>query len=110
MNTKHNNRNGGNVPPEGYSAEQIVAYELELGDLLARVERATTHYEVLGLDALATTGEVKLAYMRASALLNPSHYNLELPQPEELLPKIDSAFDKVSQAFAVLVNFKRRAE
>ncbi len=109
MNTNHNNNNR-NAPKKAYSPEQIMAYELELGDLLERAERATTHYEVLGLDALATTGEVKLAYMRASALLNPSYYSLELPQPKELLPKIDNAFAKVSQAFAVLVNFNRRAE
>jgi curved DNA-binding protein CbpA len=100
----------GTTPPKVYSPEQILAYHYELEDLLESVGGAATHYEVLGLDALATTGEVKLAYMRASALLNPSYYNLELPQPEELLPKIDSAFDKVSRAFAVLVNFKRRVE
>jgi curved DNA-binding protein CbpA len=99
-----------NTPPQTYSPEQLKAYQYELEDLLEDIGRATTHYEVLGLDALATTGEVKLAYMRESALLNPSYYKLNLPQPDHLLPRIDEAFDKVSQAFSVLVNFKRRSE
>lgn len=121
MTTKHNNdkfwgmaveskRMNKNGPAKTYSPEQVEAYQAELEELLEDIETATTHYEVLGLDALATTGEVKLAYMRQSALLNPSYYNLELPQPEQLLPNIDKAFDKVSQAFSVLVNFKRRSE
>jgi hypothetical protein len=97
-------------PPKMYSPEQIADYQAELEELLEDIERAATHYEVLGIDALATTGEVKLAYMRESALLNPSYYNLELPQPLALLPLIDKAFAKVSAAFSVLVNFKRRAE
>jgi curved DNA-binding protein CbpA len=99
-----------NAPPQTYSPEQVEAYQADLEELLEDIESADTHYQVLGLDALATTGEVKLAYMRQSALLNPSYYNLELPQPEQLLPTIDKAFDKVSQAFSVLVNFKRRSE
>jgi curved DNA-binding protein CbpA len=109
MDVEYNDMNR-NAPPKTYSPEQLEAYQYELEELLEDIERATTHYEVLGLDALATTGEVKLAYMRESALLNPSYYKLDLPQPEELLPKIDKAFDKVSQAFSVLVNFKRRTE
>jgi curved DNA-binding protein CbpA len=99
-----------NAPPKIYTPEQIADYQAELEELLEEIESASTHYEVLGIDALATTGEVKLAYMRESALLNPSYYNLDLPQPEALIPKIDGAFAKVSAAFSVLVNFKRRAE
>jgi curved DNA-binding protein CbpA len=109
MNVEHMNMDK-NAPLTTYSPEQMAAYQYELEELLEDIEHAATHYEVLGLDALATTGEVKLAYMRQSALLNPSYYNLELPQPEQLLPDIDKAFDKVSQAFSVLVNFKRRSD
>jgi curved DNA-binding protein CbpA len=93
-----------------YSEEQIAAYHAELAQLLDKIALAETHYDVLGVDALATTGEIKLAYTRASALLNPSYYDLELPQPEELLARIDSAFEKVAAAFSVLVNFSRRVE
>src|SRR5262249_38729369 len=68
------------------------------------------HYEVLNLDYLATTGEIKVAYMKAAALLNPALYNLNLPQPDDLLPQIDAAYEKVSVAFSVLVNFTRRIQ
>lgn len=109
MYTEHNDMDN-NAPPKIYTPEQIADYQAELEELLDDIENAATHYEVLGIDALATTGEVKLAYMRESALLNPSYYNLDLPQPLALLPRIDRAFAKVSAAFSVLVNFKRRAE
>jgi curved DNA-binding protein CbpA len=109
MDAEHNDMDN-NAPPKIYTPEQIADYQAELEELLEDIESAATHYEVLGIDALATTGEVKLAYMRESALLNPSYYNLDLPQPQALLPNIDRAFAKVSAAFSVLVNFKRRAE
>jgi hypothetical protein len=97
------------LEPE-YSIEEISAYFLELERLLNRVENATTLYQVLEVDSLATTNEIKLSYLRASALLNPSYYGLEVPRSDELLPKIDEAFEKVSRAFSVLVNFSKRVE
>ena len=93
-----------------YSVEEIEAYHHELERLVKGVKGAASHYESLGVDELATTGEVKLAYTRMAALLHPSFYNLHLPQPEELLPRIDLAFEKISSAYSVLVNFSRRAE
>jgi hypothetical protein len=48
--------------------------------------------------------------MRASALLNPSYYGLEIPRTDEILPRVDQAFEKVSKAFSVLVNFSKRIE
>ncbi len=96
--------------PQEYTWEQIDAYQRELSEFLERMELALTHYETLGLDYVATTGEIKLAYMKRVAMLNPALYNLNLPQPEDLLADIDAAFEKVSTAFSVLVNFKRRAE
>src|SRR5690242_15518997 len=93
-----------------YSTEELSAYNQELEAFLKQVEYAITHYEALGVDYLATTGEIKVAYMKHMALLHPTLYDLDLPQPEELLPRIDAAFEKVSTAFSVLVNFTRRAE
>ncbi|MEW6130610.1 MAG: PilZ domain-containing protein [Acidobacteriota bacterium] len=98
------------TPPKTYSPEQIRDYLSDLKELLDYIEESQTHYEVLDVDELATTGEIKIAYMRAAALLNPGQFNLELPQPEDLLPRIDEAFERVSLAFSVLVNFTRRAE
>ncbi len=98
------------APKQSYTDEQISDYLADLKDLLEFIEAAETHYEVLDVDELATTGEIKIAYMRATALLNPAQYQLDLPQPEEYLPRIDHAFEKISQAFSVLVNFTRRVE
>jgi len=100
----------GSYQEESYTPEDINIYYLELERLLERVERATTHYQVLEIDPLATSGEVKIAYLRATALLHPAYYNLELPQPDEMLPRIDNVFEKVSKAYSILVNFRRRVE
>ncbi|MBI3650344.1 MAG: DnaJ domain-containing protein [Acidobacteria bacterium] len=102
--------NSGEAIKRNYSSEQVAAFQRELRALLDQIAAAQTHYEVLGVDPLSTTGEIKLAYTRASALLNPAYYDLNLPQPAEWLFAIDSAFEKVSTAFSVLVNFSRRAE
>jgi curved DNA-binding protein CbpA len=64
----------------------------------------------LCLDRLAVTGEVKMAYLRAVALLHPSYFGAALTVPEGLVPRIDAAFEKVSRAFSVLVSFTRRVE
>lgn len=93
-----------------YSPVEIAAYHAELDELLDRIETGASHYDVLGIDELATTGEVKLAYTRVAALLHPSFYELDLPQPETALSRIDEAFEKISAAYAVLVNFNRRSE
>ncbi len=110
MNSTDIKDHSGAAPKPTYSDEQIRNYLADLKDLLEFIEVAETHYDVLDVDELATTGEIKIAYMRATALLNPSQYHLDLPQPEEFLLRIDEAFEKVSQAFSVLVNFTRRVE
>jgi len=93
-----------------YSAEEISAYYLELEQVLDRIERAVNHYQVLDLDRLATTGEIKLAYLRAVALLNPSQLGINVDVPDSLLARIDPSFDRVSRAYSTLVNFARRLE
>src|SRR5262244_188252 len=93
-----------------YSAEEISAYYLELEQVLDRIERAVNHYQVLDLDRLATTGEIKLAYLRAVALLNPSQLGINVDVPDTLLTRIDPSFERVSRAYSTLVNFARRIE
>ena len=95
---------------QDYSAEEINSYHLELEHLLDRVNDALTHYQVLGLDQLASGGEIKFAYLRAAALLNPSQFGLSLSIPDNSLDRVDQAFEKVSRAFAMLVSFHRRSE
>lgn len=93
-----------------YSTQQVSAYYLELEQLLECVENSFTHYQVLGLDRLTTTGEIKLAYLRAAALLNPSQFGLNLSIPDGSLLRVDEAFEKISRAFAMLVSFNRRSQ
>src|SRR5262249_28604372 len=83
---------------------------LELEQVLDRIERAVNHYQVLDLDRLATTGEIKLAYLRAVALLNPSQLGINVDVPDTLLTRIDPSFERVSRAYSTLVNFARRLE
>ncbi len=93
-----------------YAAEQLSAYYLELEGLLERVDNSLTHYQVLGVDRVASGGEIKCAYLRAAALLNPSQFNLGLSVPDALLDRADQTFERVSRAFATLVSFHRRSE
>ena len=93
-----------------YTAQQVSAYCLELDDLLARVESSSTHYQVLAVDRRATSGEIRSAYLRAAALLNPSQFGLNLPISDDSLGRVDQAFEKISRAFAMLVSFNRRSQ
>jgi curved DNA-binding protein CbpA len=96
-------------PPKP-TEKQLRAFFRELKQILDRVERATSHYQVLGLDRLAASGEIKMGYLRSVAFLHPSYFEIAVAIPASLMPQIDEAFEKVSQAFAVLVSFNRRVE
>ena len=98
------------ITPPAPTAAQQEAFFAELSELLNRIDTASTYYEVLGLDRLAATGEVKMAYLRIVAFLNPSYFDLGLALPASLMPRIDTAFERVSQAYSVLVSFQRRLE
>ncbi|HWP45319.1 MAG TPA: PilZ domain-containing protein, partial [Blastocatellia bacterium] len=78
--------------------------------LLDRVERAFTHYQVLGVERSATSEEIVHAYHRIISILHPSYYKVRAAVPDEMLVKVDRAFKKVSQAFSVLTSFKKRVE
>jgi curved DNA-binding protein CbpA len=93
-----------------YTPEEISAYYLEVEQVLGRIEQALNHYQILDLDRLATTGEIKLAYLRAVALLNPAQLGINLSVPENMLARIDPAFERISRAYSTLVNFARRME
>jgi len=97
------------APPKP-TDKQIRAFFRELKQLLDRIDRATNHYQVLAVDRLAATGEIKMAYLRAVAFLHPSYFEISVALPTSLIPQIDQAFEKISRAFAVLVSFNRRIE
>ena len=88
----------------------ISAYYLEIEYLLERIEGANTHYQTLGVERSASNEEVILAYQNAVTVLHPSYHKVRAAVPDEMLVRVDRAFKKVSQAFAVLTNSAQRGE
>jgi curved DNA-binding protein CbpA len=88
----------------------ISAHYLEIEYLLERVEGATTHYQTLGVERSANNEEVILAYQKAVTVLHPSYHKVRAAVPDEMLVRVDQAFKKVSQAFSVLTNSKKRRQ
>jgi hypothetical protein len=86
----------------------ISAYYLEIQYLLERVEAATTHYQTLGVERSATIEEVVLEYQKSVGILHPSYHKVRAAVPDEMLARVDLAFKKLSQAFSVLTNSKKR--
>jgi hypothetical protein len=91
------------------SHEQLSAYYLELERLLDRIERATTHYQLFGIERSATHEQVQLAYGQVISLLYPS-YGISAAVPVEMIGRMEKAFNNSTQAFKVLANFNRRLE
>ncbi len=86
----------------------ISAYYLEIDYLLDRVEGATTHYQTLGVERSASNEEIIGAYQNAVTVLHPSYYKVRAAVPDEMLVRVDKAFKKVSEAFSVLTDTKKR--
>lgn len=100
----------GHVKKNGNTGKLISAHYLEIEYLLARVEGSVTHYQTLGVERSATNEEVVLAYHQTIAVLHPSYHKVRASVPDELLVKIDEAFDKISQAFITLTDRHKRIE
>jgi PilZ domain-containing protein len=94
----------------GYSAEDLSAYYYELECLLVQIDRADTHYKVLGIDYLSTTGEITTAYVKAMILLDPAAYGLQSELAEAFGPRVAGAFERVSDAFRTLMDFDERVK
>jgi len=86
----------------------ISAYYLEIEYLLERIEGASTHYQTLGVERSADNEEVILAYQKAVTVLHPSYHKVRAAVPDDMLVRVDKAFKKVSEAFAVLTNSTQR--
>src|SRR5215471_4950933 len=88
----------------------ISAFYLEIEYLLDRIEHAVNHYQVLGIERSAGAGEVMEAYQRAVSVLHPSHTKVRAAVTEELLKRIDEAFNKVSESSSVLSDHNTRLQ
>src|SRR5262249_23870211 len=95
--------------PTEHTTKQISAYFLELEGLLARIEAATTYYQILCVDRTDGQEQVKSAFERLVNQLFPP-YAIGRIIPSEITSRIDRAFIKTSQAFAVLACFTKRKE
>lgn len=104
-------RRTGDLPRKrGNTGKLISAHFLEIEYLLDLVERATSHYQALGVERNATSEEVINAYHKAVRILHPSYYKVRDSLPDELLTRVDQVFERVSQAFILLTDFRKRAE
>jgi len=82
-------------------------YFLDLGGLLGRIDSATTYYEVLGVGCADGQEKIKSSFQQLLNLLFPPHV-IARTMPENMTPRIERAFSKSSQAFAVLASYARR--
>jgi hypothetical protein len=97
-------------PKPGSTGRLISAHYLEIGHLLDRIDGATTHYQMLAVERSASEAEIVQAYHDAIAVLHPTYHKVRAAVPDEMLAKVDQAFDKLSKSFLVLTNPSKRAE
>lgn len=95
-------------PPEDLP-DQMSAYFLDLEGVLSRIDSATTYYQILGVDRAVAQEQIKSSFQQLLNLLFPP-YVIGRTMPAEIAPRIERAFNKASQAFAVLASFARRKE
>ncbi|MEW6130269.1 MAG: PilZ domain-containing protein [Acidobacteriota bacterium] len=93
-----------------YSANQISAYYLELERLIERIERATTHYQVLGIERTATPEQIKAGYYHTMKLLKLLRFKTAFLMPPDMVQRLRGATEKASAAFFVLMHFGKRTE
>ncbi len=97
------------ISEKEFTGGHISSYFLELEHMLSRVEHSTTHYQILGLDRAVSYEQVTRAYLEIVALFYPS-YAIGASMPAGMASRVERAFNKTSQAFAVLACLNRRKE
>jgi curved DNA-binding protein CbpA len=88
----------------------INAHYLKIEYLLDRVEKSTTHYQVLGVNRAAASEKIIRAYHKSVSILHHPYYKVRAAVPDQMLERIDSAFKRVSEAFSVLTHTGLRSE
>jgi hypothetical protein len=91
------------------STGKLNPYFLDLDRLLARIEGATTHYQILGVGRDASREQIDHAFREILAMLYPP-YQISATLPAAMLARIERAFSKVTQAFSVVASFARRRD
>lgn len=91
-------------------AEKLSTLYLEFERLAHRVEKSSTHYQVLGVENGASLEEVKRAYRRAVSLIQPIYSGRYRSNEADSQAMAVRVLRKTSNAFSVLSNFGKRIE
>lgn len=79
----------------------------DLENFLARVEAARSHYEVLSVNDSAAAEQIKNGYYTMARNYHPDRFHLQAQTP--LHGRIEAAFARITQAYEILTDSKRRA-
>lgn len=78
----------------------------EVENLLVRVKNARTHYEVLGVAREISAPELKTIYYQLARRYHPDRFR---KSAAELVPRIEAAFARITQAYDTLRDDQLRA-
>jgi len=78
----------------------------DIEDFLVRVRNARTHYEVLGVQREASPSDVKAVYYQLARRYHPDRFR---KSDAALLPRIEAAFARITQAYDTLHDDRVRA-
>lgn len=90
--------------------EEINGYYLDFERLFYRVERSSSHYQVLGIDRNSSIEEIKAAYQKAVALLEPFLAGAFHSSSLDTKTRARQILRKVSESFTVVSNIGKRIE
>jgi len=99
-------RNSGSGPLN--TGKLINAHYIEIEYLLGRIEEAGTHYQTLGIERGCASEEIINAYQQSVSILHPSYHKVRSSVPDEMLARVDQAFNKLSNAFSELTDAAKR--
>jgi curved DNA-binding protein CbpA len=81
--------------------------ELILADFLARMEAATTHYEVLAITDDASASDIKTAYYDIARRYHPDRFRRD--HDTSLHARVEALFARITQAYETLSDTGHRA-
>src|SRR5262252_989049 len=83
---------------------------LEIESVLDQIDRATTHYQVLGVERSSNRDQITTAYREAVTVLGRASNELTGLVPQDQLAKIKAALGRAGQAFTVLNSVGKRVD
>lgn len=79
--------------------------EISLDEYLERIEKAESHYHILGIEVNAKLEEIRSSYFTLAKMFHPDRYHRA---EAEILRRVENAFSKLAQAHEALRDPKRR--